>query len=86
MSYKEHEGWKPHCTDGHQSTLTLRPCRTALFEFDDVPADLPAGLNLNCIDGSQCPLPGALNQIAKTCWSTLRCGLKLHHVANAAET
>jgi hypothetical protein len=22
MSYKEHEGWKPHCTDGHQSTLT----------------------------------------------------------------
>jgi hypothetical protein len=23
MSYKEHEGWKPHCTDGHQSTLTL---------------------------------------------------------------
>ena len=24
MSYKEHEGWKPHCTDGHQSTLTLK--------------------------------------------------------------
>ena len=23
MSYKEHEGWKPHCTDGHQSTLTF---------------------------------------------------------------
>jgi len=23
MSYKEHEGWKPHCTDGHQSTLTV---------------------------------------------------------------
>ena len=22
MSYKENEGWKPHCTDGHQSTLT----------------------------------------------------------------
>ena len=31
MSYKEHEGWKPHCTDGHQSTLTMRSLMLNLF-------------------------------------------------------
>ena len=28
----------------------FRPGRSALFEFDDMPADLPAGLYLNGID------------------------------------
>jgi len=35
-----------------QPNSILRPRRPALFELDDMPADLPAGLNLNCIDGS----------------------------------
>jgi hypothetical protein len=59
-----------HCKrrsqDLQQPDSIFRPCRSSLFELDDMPADLPAGLNLNYIDGSQCPLPSALNQITKT--------------------
>ena len=31
MSYKEHEGWRPRCTDGPQSTLTKRLARILLL-------------------------------------------------------
>jgi hypothetical protein len=37
-----------------------------LFELDDMPAYLPAGLDLNGIDSSQCPLPSILDQITQT--------------------
>jgi hypothetical protein len=52
--------------DRQEPSAVFSTGRSSLFEFDDVPADLPAGLDLHDIDGSQCPLPGVLNQIAKT--------------------
>ncbi len=48
-----------------QLTPIFRPRQSTLLKLDDVATDLPAGLHLNGIDGSQSPLPGTLNQIAK---------------------
>ncbi|VII94182.1 hypothetical protein [Pseudomonas sp. FG-3G] len=42
------------CGNGASSIRNaLRSKCSSLFEFDDVPPDLPAGLNLKCIDGTQ---------------------------------
>jgi hypothetical protein len=38
----------------------------ALFKLNDMPANLPAGLNLNGVDGPQSLLTGTLDQFPKT--------------------
>lgn len=43
----------------------LRPPSPFLLEFHNMPADLPAGLYLNCINRSQHLLPCIANQFAK---------------------
>jgi hypothetical protein len=48
-----------------QLTPIFCPRRSTLFKLYDVSPDLPAGLHLNGIDGSQSLLTGTLNQIAK---------------------
>jgi hypothetical protein len=48
-----------------QLTPIFRPRRSTLLKLNDVATDLPAGLHLDGIDGSQSPLTGTLNQIAK---------------------
>jgi hypothetical protein len=37
-----------------------------LFKLNDMPANLPAGLNLNGVDGPQSLLTGTLDQFPKT--------------------
>ena len=49
-----------------QKLLAIRGSgRAALLKLHDVPSDFPTGTHLDGIDGSQSPLAGTLNQIAK---------------------
>jgi hypothetical protein len=42
---------------GQQALAVISPSLPALLKLDDMPADLPVGLNLDGIDGPQSPCP-----------------------------
>jgi hypothetical protein len=48
-----------------QTSSILSAGGTALFKLDDMPANLPAGLDLDRVDGPQSLLTGALDQFPK---------------------
>ncbi len=50
---------------GEKSGAVFGAGSSALLEFHDVPADLPAGLNLNRIDRPERPVACAPNQLAE---------------------
>jgi hypothetical protein len=49
----------------HEAAPVLGPARAALLEHDDVTPDLPAGLDLDGVDGTDRPVPRALDQTAE---------------------
>ncbi len=51
--------------DWKQTTSILRAGGAALFEFNDMTANLPASLHLNSVYGPKRLLPGTLDQLSK---------------------